>query len=423
MDLSAAFKRLDKSNRRLLQNLLSLLSAEGVHRISRLLSIIVIARALGVEAYGTMVFVAICHESFRSLSKLSGGLLIIQCKQRDLLWVAQQAASLNWGIAIITMILQWQLANVIGSYFNQLEAATLLKYSALAHLLYPLVMVRVNLMHRRQQLKRFAVLSTSSVVVEDLSCAFLAFYLQSAWCIVFAKLASAAMWCFLFYRYSEDNIEAKFKANLAHKLLRQAIPVFGSELAKQFRLSCDVFIAARVLGPEAFGFYSFARNAAIGIAQSLGNAFLRAIHPYLAKEFSRNEGFSAIWRSYGLCLITSSFFVLQSLLAPLYVPLLFGEAWQGAVKLVSLLCYASVALLLLDCSLLIIRCLNYFKWEALLQSAGLLSLCALLQFSYFNSAYSFAQAFVVGLGLMSFLLMISLNVYLYFNKMPGGHYE
>ncbi|MBB6523069.1 oligosaccharide flippase family protein [Pseudoteredinibacter isoporae] len=411
------------SKRRFVHNLASLLGGEGAHRVSRLLSIMLIARALGVEEYGTMVFVGLCHETFRSLSRLAGGSLIIQCRDDDLKWMCENAGALNWGLALVTVILQCTLAELIAVYFEQPSVAFLLQVLSISHLLYPLVMVRVNLLHRHQALKKFALLSTLCVVVEDLSCALVAIYTENAWCVVVAKISSALLWCVLFYRYTEHDYPVKFDISHSLRLLKTSSRVFVSEICKQLRSSCDVFIAARVLGPEAFGLYSFARNAAIGIAQSLGNAYIHALYPHLTKLVQARQAGKGLLNAYGFALLISSLFFIQSLAAEFYVPLLFGEKWQAASTLVALLCFASVAILLLDTSLLFQRCLSRFTRELIIQASVLIGLCASLLYSDVRTADEFARTFVLSLAFLSIMVMSSSAISLLTLRHLGGRYE
>ncbi|GAA6152906.1 oligosaccharide flippase family protein [Pseudoteredinibacter isoporae] len=408
---------------RFVQNLASLLGGEGAHRISRLVSIMVIARALGVEAYGAMVFVGLCHEMFRSFSRLAGGTLIIQCKENELKWMCENAAALNWIIAFFTVILQCALAEMIAQYFEQPSVAFLIQVLSVSHLLYPLVMVRVNLLHRHQQLKKYALLSTVCVVLEDLSCALVAIYTEDAWCVVVAKISSAVLWCVLFYRYTDQDYPFKLTVRHSLKLLTISSRVFVSELCKQLRSSCDVFIAARVLGPEIFGLYSFARNAAIGIAQSLGNAYIHALYPHLSRQVQSGLSAKGLLSAYGFALIISSLFLVQSWAADMYVPLLFGEKWQNASTLVALLCFASVAILLLDTSLLFLRCLSQFTRELIVQLLVLAGLSLSLLYADVNNAHEFASCFVYSLAALSMLVMSVSTVSLMTLRHLGGRYE
>lgn len=411
------------SKKRFIQNLASLLGGEGAHRISRLLSIMIIARALGVEEYGAMVFVGLCHETFRCLSRLAGGSLIIQCQDDELRSMSENAAALNWIIAILTVVLQCSLAELIAVYFEQPSVALLLQVLSISHLLYPLVMVRVNLLHRDQQLKKFALLSTVCVVVEDLSCALLAIVTENAWCVVAAKINSALLWCVLFYRYTDEDYRPKLNLLDSLRLLKTSSRVFVSEACKQFRSSCDVFIAARVLGPEAFGLYSFARNAAIGIAQSLGSAYIHALYPHLSKQIQAGQSGRGLFNAYGFALLISSLFLIQSLAAEFYVPMLFGEKWQSASTLVALLCFASVAILLLDTSLLFLRCLSQFTSELIVQAVVLGSICASLLYVDIRNAHEFANTFVYSLAFLSiFVVSVSTISFLTLRHL-GGRYE
>ena len=113
---------------------------------------------------------------------------------------------------------------------------------------------------------------------------------------------------------------------------------------------------------EVLGVYYFARNAGIGISMSLINAYSTAVLPHLASAkgnmiFLKEKYIHALKN---ISIIVPSIILLQSLLAPIYVPLFFGERWveAGAVPILILLCLSAIPRIFGESTSQLLRVLN-----------------------------------------------------------------
>ena len=112
------------------------------------------------------------------------------------------------------------------------------------------------------------------------------------------------------------------------------------------RTQVDKLIIASTLGVSALGTYYFAFNAGIGIVSSLIAAFGTVIFPSLCAQA---PGVARSQKLAMAAMLGAGLFVpiiaAQSLLAPLYVPLIFGAHWAHAAPLISILCLAGIPML------------------------------------------------------------------------------
>ena len=94
------------------------------------------------------------------------------------------------------------------------------------------------------------------------------------------------------------------------------------------------------MGADALGLYFMAFNAGLSISNAFSVAFSTVIFPHLSQATDKA---SAYMQSVllGLGLITPAV-VLQSLLAPFYVPILFGTGWDGVAEIVGVLCLVAI---------------------------------------------------------------------------------
>jgi PST family polysaccharide transporter len=116
--------------------------------------------------------------------------------------------------------------------------------------------------------------------------------------------------------------------------------VLGVELVKALRLQGDKVIVGTLMGAEALGLYFMAFNAGLSLANSFSVAFSTVLFPHLCASDDKSLALrQSILLAMGL--ITPAV-VAQALLAPYYVPVLFGNGWSGLDQIVSILCLVAI---------------------------------------------------------------------------------
>jgi len=120
--------------------------------------------------------------------------------------------------------------------------------------------------------------------------------------------------------------------------------VLGVELLKTLRNNMDYLIIGRFLGLQELGVYYFAFNAGLGISLGVINAIDTSLFPHLCAVRS---DLSQLWERYRSSLKTIAFAIvplvlLQSSLAPFYVPILFGQKWVEAIPVLILICLSAI---------------------------------------------------------------------------------
>jgi PST family polysaccharide transporter len=106
----------------------------------------------------------------------------------------------------------------------------------------------------------------------------------------------------------------------------------------------DYLIIGKFLGVEALGIYYFAFNAGLGISMNVINTFMSALFPYICavrgdyKQF-KERYFSSLKK---ISLVVVPLILLQSLLSPVYVPIIFGRKWIPATPVLIMICLSVI---------------------------------------------------------------------------------
>jgi len=338
-----------------------MLIAEVLSRASRIITLFVLAANFTNSEYGLAMLALIIHELFRVFARLGSGLKIIQCNDSELLETLQNAATLQWLVVLVIAFSQIMLADLIAYYYQQPVLADLLKFMAIAHIFYPIVTVRIFEQQRQNKLRFYGIASGCCIAFENLFIAMYVYIAPSIFAIAYAKIAAAVLWVCLFYRLPSELVTYRCQWRIIKQAISFSSKTFVSELSRTLRFQADSLFAARLLSPELFGLYSFAKSAGLGIAQSITIAYTTTLYPYLCQQFrskslKRTNTFKR--HAWPFSLIVCALFILQALAAQFYVEWLFDTRWKDATNLVSLLCIAAIPTLLVDHKGLIHRAQN-----------------------------------------------------------------
>ncbi len=313
-------------------------------RVSRLLTAIVLARFLTLEEFGIAALALTVHELVKVFNENGIGAKIIQVPKEQLEAVCNTAYRLNWIVCSGLFIGQCLLAFPIAWLYQQQDLAWMIMLLALVYLLMPLALVQAFLIQRKNRLKVTALVAGTQVTIDNLLTALLAVFGLGAWAVVLPKLLVAPVWVIGTQKYQCWKFNPS--SGYAHwrEILHFGKHVLGVELLKTLRLNLDNLIIGRFLGIEALGIYFFARNAGLGISLSLTRAFNIALFPHLCevqadRQLLREKFLHALriiaWTLVPLILV-------QSLFAPWYVPVVFGEKWLPAIPVLVLLCLSAI---------------------------------------------------------------------------------
>lgn len=334
----------------LLQNLTWMMVSEVLSRASRIVTLFVLATYFSNSDYGLAMLALVIHEVMRVFTRLGTGAKIIQCKNSELQDILQNAATLQWAVVIVVSALQIALAESIAQYYEQEQLGQLLKLMALAHLFYPLVTVRIFEQQRQNKLRFYGIASGCCIAFENLLIALLVFCDVSIFAVAWAKVAASIFWVICFYRLPSQLNTYRWQWPVQKNLATFSLKTLVSELNRTLRFQADSLFAGKLLSPEEFGIYSFAKSAGLGIAQSISTAYMATLYPHLCGIYRNNEHQNTqpgkqVWR---ITFFIAVMFIAQAFMAQFYISMLFSERWVEATNLVSLLCIVAIPTLLID---------------------------------------------------------------------------
>jgi O-antigen/teichoic acid export membrane protein len=358
---------LQDESKRLLNNTSWLVATEIAAKISRVLVILALAASLGVVEYGTVMLALACHEIFKLILRAGAGAQIIQCTEEQLRLYARNGALLQWLICILLASVQAGLASPIAVFYDNASLTALISLMAVVYLFYPLVSIKIFLIQRQGNMRFYSIRNAMCIIAENISIALFAVLDCGIMSVVYGKWVFALLWISLFYSAPVQNFGISFQRNVFLKLTKTSGQLLSTELLRALRMQSDMLIGGRLLSPELFGLYSFAKSIGVGLSQSINNAFNTALYPYLCDKHRSGQLKQHTPMVYLFTCLIGTLFLIQAFLVPIYVPLLFSQAWQQNYMVVMVLCLTALPAVFIDTQCNVLRAKAQYQNELYVQ--------------------------------------------------------
>lgn len=316
----------------------------AIIRISRLVTTIILARFLSSYDYGLAAIVLTSNEFVRVFTRNGIGIRLIQVEEERLETLAQSAYWLNWAVFIGLFLIQCLAAWPIAWFYGDNRLILPISAMALNLLLIPLGMVQAALIQREGRFRAIALTDMLQVCSDNLLSAVLAIAGVGMWAIVLPKILVAPIWVCVILKNHPWRPKGRVTTAGWGELLRFGRSVLGVELLNTLRSNLDYLIVGRFLSIEALGIYYFAFNAGFGISFGIISSVKSALLPHLCDARSNPQQFRSRYQNSlkTIGLIIVPLVLLQSCLAPFYVPVIFGQKWIPAIPILILICLSAI---------------------------------------------------------------------------------
>lgn len=324
----------------------AMMVSEAANRVTRLVTAVVMARYLSIWEFGLVAIAMTTAELLRVLTSSGLGAAVIKATDDQLEAVCVATRRLTFLLYAGVLALQLAIAWPIALAFQEPELAWLVAGLALPLAIYPFASVNVFRVQRARRARATAAMLTMQLSLDNLLVAGLLVAGFGVWAVVWPKVICALVWVLVYRRLDRwQPASATPDRAVMQECWQYSRKVLGSECLQALRTHADKLIIAKLISVEAAGLYFFAFNAGVGITTGLVNAFALVLLPEICAGRTPQQVLENWKRSTGMIYaVITPLILAQVLLAPWYVPLVFGERWSDAVPLVMLLCASALAL-------------------------------------------------------------------------------
>ncbi len=330
---------------RFARNLGAMGIAQLVTRVSRLLTTIILARLLLPADYGMAAVVLTVYELVALFTRNGISAKVVQADASEVEAVAQTAYNLTWLVCGGLMLAQFALAVPLAQLYGNPDLALPIAMMGLIYLATPLCNIQAAFIQRDGRIGRIAFAGGLQVTVDNALTAIFALLGMGMWAILLPKLLVAPIWVIINRTGHAWRPRGGWSLAGWRDIARFSRNVLGIELMTTIQANIDNLIVGYFLGIEALGIYFFAFNGGLGITLGLINSFGVAVFPYLSEVRNDAAALAARYRQslQSLGLIIVPLVLLQSLLAPFYVPIVFGTKWVEAIPVLMIICLSALA--------------------------------------------------------------------------------
>jgi O-antigen/teichoic acid export membrane protein len=318
--------------------------SEVIPRIFRLGVTVVLARYLTPYDYGLAAIVGTVSEFARVFMGVGIDAKIIQADQQDLEPLCNSAYWLNWIVYVGIFVFQCIIAFPVSWFYHDSQLILPICVSAIPYLTWPLVAIKCILIIRENRLKVLAINNTIKNLLSYSLSAVFAVLGMGVWSFVLSWVCVTPVELFIYSKNHSWRPTTGLTTKYWKEIFNFGRNIFGVQLLKALRNNLDYLIVGRFLGIKELGLYFFGFNAGLGISLSAISAINTAIYPHLCA--ARSDSFEFKKRYFSsiktISLIIIPLVVLQSSLAPLYVPIVFGHKWVAAIPILILICLSAI---------------------------------------------------------------------------------
>lgn len=326
------------------KNLSWLGASQGLIRVSRLSATVILPRFLSAEEYGLAALVLTIFEFIQTFSRDGVHSRVIQATEEELEDISNSAYWLCWTTYLGLFFIQCLLAFPIARFYGDDRLIVPICVLALSYLITPLGRIQFALIQRENNFKLIAFAQTLRYATANILTAIFAFMGMGMWAIVLPILLTTPLEFVFYLVRCPWRRTSGFTTKNWGNIFKFGVNILGIQVSKTLRDNLDYLIVGRFIGIQELGFYYFAFNAGMGISLTIVNSVATAIYPHLC---SVRDDFKTLKYEFTKSLKTIAYIIipfvmLQSLLAPIYVPIVFGEQWVPAVPILILICLSAI---------------------------------------------------------------------------------
>ena len=322
-----------------LSNLSYMAVSQMAIRVSRLATVVVLTRLLSPSDYGAAAMVLTVNELLAVFTRNGVSSKVVQVDDARLQSTALACYWLTWVVCVALLVGQVALAHPAAAFLGHPELALPIAAMAVVYLVNPFCNVQSAMMQREGRLGRMAAASTIQVVADNVLSAVFALCGMGFWSIVLPKILVAPIWLHINRSGHPWRPSGMPTFRGAREILRYSRGFLGVEIMNVLQGNMDTFLVGVFLGVQALGIYSFAFNAGLGITMGLVNSMAIAVFPHLCE--ARDDPVRLRQRYVGSLKTVGAAVVplvlVQTLLAPFYVPVVFGSKWNAAIPVLMLI--------------------------------------------------------------------------------------
>lgn len=380
----------------------SYLTFVGTKGIS-LVSLVVLARLLGPEAFGLMAICTVVIAYFEIVAKFGLGAALVSAQDHQAeMETAVAVMSVVTSVAMV--VLAWIAAPLVADTFGEPSLVWPLRVIALALLIDAIAVVPNTLLSKRLQFRRKAIPDLARSIIKAVASITLALMGFGLWALVWGHVLGTLGASVAAYLAAPWRPVARPRAEVVWQAFRFGRHLLLAEIINAAQRNLDALLVGKLLGTTALGIYTLAYRLPDLVIRSFNQVAGAVLHPVISARGAGKEVLAQLYLSSlrHVALVTFPAGAALSVAAEPIVHLLYTPEWFGMIAPMT---YLSVSLALLTVDFvpgIIYKAMNrteFLLWTSLLKLPIFVGVLILVS-PYGVEAIAAAQ---IGLSILYFL--------------------
>ncbi len=255
-----------------------------------------------------------------------------------------QLSSLYWlniASGLFLFIIIYSLAPIIANFYNEIELIPIIRFLATSFIISSIGSQYGLLLQKALKFNLIAKISITSVIVSFMVAVSLAIKGYGVYALVYSSLVSAVVVTSMniYIGIKEHRPSFVFQYHEITSMISFGMFQMGEKSINYFNSQFDVILIGKLLGVEALGIYSVAKNLSVKPFMVINPIITKVTFPIMSKiqnDLGRLKAVFLKTINY-LASINFPIYILIILLAEPIVLFLFGEKWRDAILILQIL--------------------------------------------------------------------------------------
>lgn len=312
-------------------------------QITRFAVLVTLARLLTPRDFGLAGMVLVFSGLVSIFTDLGLGAALVQ--RRELSEEDRSTAfwtSLTAGAAF--SLVGIALAGPIAGFYGEPRVQLLFAAFSITFLLSALRTTQNALLRREMDFRSLELRTMGGYLAGAVAGILVALLGGGAWAIVAQQIAIAAVGTALLWTFSPWRPRLVFSLASLRELGSFGGKLFGTNLLFYANRNVDNMLIGRFLGASALGVYAIGYNVMLSPFREIATPIREVLFPAFARLKDEPERVGAAWLRVNrlLAAITVPISVTLVVVAPDFVPVVFGDRWKPAVPVVQILAWVGL---------------------------------------------------------------------------------
>jgi O-antigen/teichoic acid export membrane protein len=319
------------------------LSSQLFLQLSRILVVIILARLLAPEDFGLAAMVLVFTGIGVVFTDLALGAALIRRRtltEMDRSTAFWTSVALGAGFTTLGVV----LAGPVAQFYGEAEVEPLFAVASSTFVVIALGTTQTALLAREMRFKSLELRSMAGVGAGAVAAIATAALGGGAWAIIAQQLAMATVSTFLLWSVSSWRPRLLFSITSLRELTGFSMKVFGTNVLFYLNRNTDNLLIGRFLGAAALGAYTIAYTVMLYPLARIAAPIRDVLFPAFSMIQDEPERIGAIWLRANRLVAAIALPALAGMMvvAPDFVPVVFGEQWDDAVPVLQILAWVGL---------------------------------------------------------------------------------